>query len=75
MFIIYGMGGRVAPGGEEELRLAREGRAKNFGRILKGRGAENFGRVPKGGRKFSDLINFFWISEIQCFLVFLWVLG
>ena len=39
-----------------------------------GGGAKNFERIAKGERrKISDLI--FFISEIQCFLVFLWVLG
>ena len=38
-------------------------------------GAKNFGRVAKGGRKISDLIYIFQITEIQCFLEFLCVLG
>ena len=38
-------------------------------------GPINFGRVGKGGEKYFRLDLFFLITEIQCFLVFLWVLG
>ena len=38
-----------------------------------GGGARNFGR--KGGAKNFRLDLFFLIPEIQCFLMFLWVLG
>ena len=69
-----GGAGGSGVGGGEKFWTRREGGGEKFWTRPEG-GAKNFGRVAKGGRKISDLIYFFLNPEIQCFLVFLWVLG
>ena len=59
MFIIYGMGGRVAPGWGEKILDASQRGGEKFWTHPEGEGGGKFWTRPKGGAKIFRLDQFF----------------